>query len=318
MKIIYLDQLHWIEIAKHINGNPTKEGTDEALNHILGLSKKDIAIFPLSISHYYETLKQSDSGRRQRLAQVMRQLSRGYTVSALRNIVNSEIELALVAMFSLNHEVRPVSYIGKGFEHTFGRSLNIRLEWPNPEKVPEDIKQKIENDIFEVVENALLSGVINGSSVEHLFPKMDLSADIKFRDYLMTWKGCASSATEEELSRQIYAITYQDIFDSIFSKTVELGISTEQFVSIGEEGMKRLIDMMPTRKVDMWLRDQWARNGGLIPKNSDLNDWCYVGSAIPYCDFVVTESQMDDLLSRSAEYKSKVTSELSDLIGKYA
>ncbi len=223
-----------------------------------------------------------------------------------------------LAMFSLNHEVRPVSYIGKGFEHTFGRSLNMRLEWPNPEKVPEDIKQKIENDIFEVVEDALLSGVINGSSVEHLFPKLDLSADIKFRDHLMTWKGCASSATEEELSRQIYAITYQDIFDSIFSKTVELGISTEQFVSIGEEGMNRLIDMMPTRKVDMWLRDRWARNGGLIPKISDLNDWCYVGSAIPYCDFVVTESQMDDLLSRSAVYKSKVTSELSDLIGKYA
>ncbi len=71
LKIIYLDQLHWIEIAKHINGKPTKEGTDEALNHILGLSKKDIAIFPLSISHYYETLKQSDPGRRQRLAQVI-------------------------------------------------------------------------------------------------------------------------------------------------------------------------------------------------------------------------------------------------------
>jgi len=33
MKIVYLDQMHWIELAKVINKKSAKPGTEDALKH---------------------------------------------------------------------------------------------------------------------------------------------------------------------------------------------------------------------------------------------------------------------------------------------
>lgn len=71
---------------------------------------------------------------------------------------------------------------------------------------------------------------------------------------------------------------------------------------------------MPSRRADMHIRTQWAKNANLNPKVSDLNDWTYLGIAVCYCDLVVTENQMNDLLRRADEFAPKTTSLLSDLM----
>jgi len=263
LKIIYLDQLHWIEIAKHINGKKTKEGTEDALNHILKLSANSEVVFPLSFSHYYETLKQANPGKRQRLAKVMRQISQGYTVSALGKVVRHEVREALISLFDIDCQETEFLYIGKGFEHAFGRALNMKLKWPNSDLISPSIKEKLENDIFGIVEDTLLSGVIDEKCVKHLFSNIDLTPNDTFKKHLSLWKGCASKMSPSKLSREIYAITYQDIFEPIFEQIVDLGIPQKQFINIGENGIKRLLDMMPYRRVDMHLREQWAKNGDL-------------------------------------------------------
>jgi hypothetical protein len=315
-KIVYLDQLHWIEIAKSVTGKTAKPGTAKAFNHMMNLSQDGAVIFPLSISHYYETLKQSDPERRQRLAEVMRQLSRGYTIAALANVVRHEIRSALINLFQLNIEVEKFSFIGKGFEHAFGKKLNLNLVWSKPETVPPLIKDKIESNILGMVEDILLNGVISNSedNIEWLFPKINLAPDNAFKEHLEKWKGCAANMSATELRRKIYSITLKDTLDQICEQLIELGIPVSELTSLGEDGICKLLDMMPTRKVDMHLRDQWAKNGNLIPKQTDLNDWCYVGAAICYCDLVITENQMNDLLSRSYIYSKKTTANLSDIL----
>jgi hypothetical protein len=47
---------------------------------------------------------------------------------------------------------------------------------------------------------------------------------------------------------------------------------------------------------------------------SDLNEWVYRGIAIRYCDLVITENQMNDLLRRADEYAPKTMSRLTDLL----
>ena len=66
----------------------------------------------------------------------------------------------------------------------------------------------------------------------------------------------------------------------------ELEITTEQFSNLGEPGWCELLDMMPSRRADMHLRTEWARNANLKPNPnlSDLNDWVYLGVAVCYCD----------------------------------
>jgi len=314
LKIVYLDQLHWIEIAKCVNGKPAKDGTSEALEHMNILSNSGCAVFPLSISHYYETLKHSDPNRRQRLASVMRTLSQGFSVAALRNIVRHEVRSALVSILDLNNKKEEFQYLGKGFEHALGRYFNLKLVWPKPEHIPEYIRNKFENDIFSIIEATFLSGVLKSGEIEYLFTKVDLTSDNKFKDHLEEWKGCASTMTEAELKRRIYSITFKDILEPISEELVYLGVPLEKFMLLGEESFCRFLNMMPTRKVDMHLREQWARNGSLTPKQSDLNDWCYIGSAVCYSDFVITENQITDLLSRSQIYAPKVTSKLSDIL----
>jgi hypothetical protein len=67
--------------------------------------------------------------------------------------------------------------------------------------------------------------------------------------------------------------------------------------------------MMPGRRADMHLRTEWAKSANLKPKPnlSDLNDWVYLGIAVCYCDLVVTENQMNDLLRRADEFAPKTT-----------
>lgn len=314
MKIVYLDQLHWIEIAKAINGKSVKDGTHDALKYITESSQESKAIFPLSLSHYYETLKHSNPDRRLRLAKVMRQLSGGKTVAALKHIVNHEIQVALKEFFPDQITPQKFSYVGTGFEHALGEELGLKLVWPKPEAVPADIKTKMESDIFGLIEDILLSGVLRFESLEHLFARPDTSADDKFKQHLEEWKGIASRVSQDELERRIYSITFNDILTPIVEELCKFKIPFEEFAQIGEQGVCKLLDLMPTRRVDMHLRRQWATNANLTPKQSDLNDWCFVGSAVCYSDIVVTENQMNDLLSRADSLNAKVTAEITDLM----
>lgn len=314
VKIVYLDQLHWIEIAKAINGKTVKDGTHAVLKYITESSQEGKAIFPLSLSHYYETLKHSNPERRLRLAKVMRQLSGGKTVAALKHIVSHEIQVALKEFFPNQVIPQKFSYLSAGLEHAVGEELGLKLVWPKPEVVPADIKAKMESDIFAFIEDIFLSGVMRFESLEHLFTRLDTSPDDKFKQHLEEWKGIASQLSQNELERRIYSITFNDIVLPIVGELCKFNIPFEEFAQIGEQGICKLLDSMPTRRVDMHLRRQWAKNVNLTPKQSDLNDWCFVGSAVCYSDIVVTENQMNDLLSRAVNLNAKVTAELSDLM----
>jgi hypothetical protein len=63
----------------------------------------------------------------------------------------------------------------------------------------------------------------------------------------------------------------------------------------------------------MHLRLQWVRNQQLKTRLSDLNDFGYVGIAAAYCDVVVTENQLADLLNRDKNKKATVICDLMEL-----
>jgi hypothetical protein len=314
VKIIYLDQLHWIEIAKYINGVDSKSGTEDVLAYMKELSASEKAVFPLSISHYYETLKHLDSARRQRLAAVMSLLSKGLTISGPEKIVMHEVRSSLAKVIQVDYSDEDFNYLGKGLEHALGNSLGWNFKWPKSEIVPKEKKRKFENDFWSVLEKSFLSGVLKIGDNEYPFQnKNDFTADDKFKEHLQEWKGCAASMSKKELQKKIYSITFTDIYEPIREAIEYFEVAPEKLGELGEEDVFALLDAMPTRKVDMHLREQWAKNGDLPPKQSDLNDWVHVGAAVCYSDFVITENQMCSLLSRSTEYRSKVSSKLTDI-----
>jgi len=314
MKTIYLDQLHWIEISKAIHGHPVRPGTTEVLEHIRRRTKEGDLLFPLSLAHYFETLKQAAPDRRQRLSTVMRELSGDNTLANPTMIVRHEIRCALISKLGLNVPSPPLKLLGRGMEHALGRSFNIRLEWPDSEQVPDEVRQKIEINVFELLESTFLSGVLKTGEELFHFPQMALDSDKKFLDHLTQWRGSGATMSAAELRRKICATILADIVELMSIVLAELGVTIQRFAEMGETAWCDLLGMMPSRRADMHLRAQWAKNASLNPKLSDLNDWAYLGIAVCYCDLVVTENQMNDLFQRSTEFGSKSTARLQDLL----
>jgi hypothetical protein len=91
------------------------------------------------------------------------------------------------------------------------------------------------------------------------------------------------------------------------------GIPVQEFALLGESPWYVLLDGMPSRTADMHIRRQWAKNANLVPKDSDLNDWAYLGVAVSYCDIVVTEKQMTDLFSRGFSTRAKIVARLAEV-----
>ena len=81
-------------------------------------------------------------------------------------------------------------------------------------------------------------------------------------------------------------------------------IDIADFEAIGESPMKAVLDDMPTRHLDLHLHRQVLANPQYFAKVTDLEDWAGVGVAACYCDVVVCEKHMADMLRR-ANYKTK-------------
>lgn len=79
---------------------------------------------------------------------------------------------------------------------------------------------------------------------------------------------------------------------------VKYELPTNTIEMLGEAGLKNLINDMPTRRVDLHLHKQVLRNSKYAPKLTDLEDWTALVVASCYCDVVVCEKHMADMLSR--------------------
>lgn len=314
MKIVYLDQLHWIEISRAMHGKETRDGTVETLAHIRQAVANERLLFPLSMAHYFETLKQSDPDRRQRLAEVMLELSAGNTIASPPTVLSHEIRAALVSKLELGIPTAPLQLIGQGVQHALGRSIKMLPDWPQHLSIPEQVRNEIDSEIIDQLEQGFLSGNFDFGDDIQYFPQMNLDAAQKFMCHLTEWRGTATTMSPPELKRKIYAKSLANIQETLSSILQELSITMTQFAMLGEPVWCGLLDMMPSQRTEMHLLMQWAKNAHLQPNLSDLNDWAFLGVAVNYCDLVVTEKQMNDLLQRSEEYASKSTARLTDLL----
>jgi hypothetical protein len=95
MKVIYLYQNHWIELARAANGRARHPMTPSVLEVLRQARALGRACFPLSYAHYLETRKHCQPDGRLRLAKLMLELSGGITVASPEAVTRHEIEMAL-------------------------------------------------------------------------------------------------------------------------------------------------------------------------------------------------------------------------------
>src|SRR5712691_3548100 len=108
---------------------------------------------------------------------------------------------------SIDSPLTPLKFLGRGMEHALGRSFNLRLELPHPERVSEAVRTQVKHDVFDLVEAALLSGVLDIGEEAVLFPQIPLDRDRQFQDRLTEWRGSGAKMSAAELRRKVCAIT---------------------------------------------------------------------------------------------------------------
>ena len=317
MKVIYLDQNHWITLARAASGrhsDPEMAGVLDALDQACATGR---VCLPLSYGHYVETRKKRDAAQRYRLAQCMVGWSGGITIAPPHVVMRHEITVALARCFPGRVVVEPLQLLGFGIAHAIANpDLHRPMHWPpGAEELPAPMLAAYEAHCRAKGELVHLSGILQGRKRWEWGPLTDLRMERWFRDSLVLWCGMQSQYTPEALDRDIDLMHLASL-DSMLQDALALyGITRDEFAQLGESSQRRLLEDMPWQRADKHLIKQWAKSSHLRPKDSDLIDWAFLSVAVSYCDIVVTEKQMADLFKRDAFHtRATVCTHLRELL----
>src|SRR5258706_8281716 len=126
MKYVYLDQMHWIALAKAAKGRPDGSAFVEALDAARDAVAKKQAVFPLSFAHIVETARAPQPTQREALAILMTGLSTGVLLRWSRPRVEFQLRNAVRRLFAQPLLEPEPSPFGRGVEDAFNFDLSSR------------------------------------------------------------------------------------------------------------------------------------------------------------------------------------------------
>jgi hypothetical protein len=143
-KLIYLDQEDWVHLAQADTGHPDGPRYTAALQAARDAQAAGTAIFPLSLTHYSETLKITSAKRRGDLARVMEQLSGFTTLPARRLTALYELDAALAPAIGIPASaLPPTDLLGRGFRWAQYVPAVPRIVGPDGQDGTELLRQKL-------------------------------------------------------------------------------------------------------------------------------------------------------------------------------
>jgi hypothetical protein len=143
MKIAYLDQNQWIQLARAHHGKVDDPLLQRALTVLNRYTEAGQLALPLSAVHYMEAARVANPGPRTRLGVVMWQLSRGLTIAPYASILTYELETALSKRFPVHP--RPFALVSPGVAHAFGME-------PRPYRLPIEVRLALPPKVAEQLE----------------------------------------------------------------------------------------------------------------------------------------------------------------------
>jgi hypothetical protein len=278
--VVYLDQNKWIELARMFHGKDTTSRARRVLRDFEVARLEGRTTLPLSSFHYVETSRVANVGRKVRLGEAMWHFSKGMTLVGYPAIVRYELEVALAKHLP---QIIPgaVRIVGKGHAHAFGTPpLRGLLELHADE-----------------VERSMLTGNARfgiGPPAFHGTTHRE-----NFQQHLSTLHERYKDVPEELRENWLYAISTVDILNPFNDIAVEHNLEPTALEGLGETRLKQVIDDMPTRRVDLHLHRQVLKNTTYVARASDLEDWGGLVVASCYCDVLVCEKHMANMLRRN-------------------
>ena len=308
-RYVFLDQNHWIYLAKDYWGKPDLPRHSGVAKKLLRAVEADRVRLPLNTIHLIECLRRSDEDARKRLAEVFEVYSRGWFCAAPSDILPLELRRAVRELYgNVDGEILPV--FGLGF--MFGIGVGGRAM----------LRQSV-SDFDAIAGLSALPGMLfdlltseNETNRRHQNTEI---AKIGQRDASAAESLRAVRKPSPKATHRLaqYANYTYELQKELTLALVPFGKSLEEFFALGPEQLAAFWATVPSLDVDCELslyRDrQWSRQ---VSAN-DTADLGHLTIAVPYCDAVVVERFWKRALTETRlgqKYRTTVFSDNTELV----
>lgn len=319
MITVYLDQNKWIDLARAATGHPLGVPFVPTLAALKEAADSNVARFPLSAAHYFETAKQHDVRRRKELAATMTRLAGTLRIAPPHAIVPSEIRAALIDVLHLPIVADHVELFGMGAAHALAAptlKYTAPTEWGG-QRLSRSVQQTLQGLVEPEFEEFLLAGTMPEGIPDDrrlVLGNMRTLTDDRFVDGQEKVAKVIESLGKSRLNDVMLATAIADIMDPLQRAANDLGVSVNEVL---DSDLFALISRMPSRWVEMMLRRQRQANPQKAWEGNDLNDLTALAIAVPYVDVVVTERSWSAMLNAARvpeRFGTLVTPNLQDLL----
>lgn len=285
-KLLYLDQCHWINLARANYGHPMGHPIQDAFAAVRKAVDGGKLILPFSVAHDLDMMSDPYPDRRERLARFMVDLSRNRTLLPFWTVQSWEIKNALGQLFGQESRI-PIrsGIVGEGLANAFGKQL--RCAGPNPE-VEAAVQQFAKSPSMTL---KLLLAVGDNNELTRQY-RADEAA---FVAHLEQIRQRAVKSLTPEQQREIELSRFFCEGNSARMKMnglQELGISVqgfmESFASVHD--INRFVAGIPTLEASLDLVLASDRNLDRRIHQNDLRDLMWLSVALPYSNVIVSEN----------------------------
>jgi hypothetical protein len=307
-KLVYLDLNHWIALSKALAGHRDGEAYTGILTGVLRAVDQETAVFPLSDSIYFEVSKIRRHRQRRDLREVIERVSR-YMVVTSRSVVSShEIEALLDQLVGPNpHPINTMDYLDWGVARAFGMVGGFTVRSSSGEDITEEVRSQHPDgpDAFDrLFINAELE--LNRRAIEG--PTAEEEPELR----VLGWDPKAAfEVTERRAVQEVEQVRrFNDdsrwrrgrIRDVVAAREVLIEINEALHRGLSERGAalesvfprvtetRHALDSMPSFDVAVTLKTAYHRDPMHRWTPNDITDIDALGSTLPYCDIVVTDT----------------------------
>lgn len=322
VRVVYLDQKDWVNLAKAANRHVDGCQYRDALDVVRAARASGRAIFPLSLTHYMEMSGTKNARQRAAVAEVMEELSGFASLVARDVLIRLELEAVLTAIATPRPErCASVPLIGYGAAFAFGKTGQFRVRIAG-------------RDITDEVRNAYLGGAVQFDRLiavatdelnrASLRGPMDDGEIARLKQYgwdpTVARRIAQQRATQEreqaarfdnppvphhttrwrkERLRDVVRTRYV-IIEMMAMVNEALGARSLEFEDVWTDqfATRRIVDAMPSGDVCVSLMTEYHRNPQFRWRSNDIFDIDALSVAAAYCDLVVTDKQAADALCR--------------------
>jgi hypothetical protein len=334
-KLVYLDLLHWIRLAKAMTGHADGKSATEVLEVCIRAREEGQALFPIADAIYIEVSKIKQHRQRRDIRLAIEALSGYFVVTSRPTIANHEIEAVLDRVIGPSPDpVNTMDYLDWGVARAFGRVGGFRVRRDTGEDITDEVRDRFPQgpDAFDAtlaaaeleLQRRTLEGPSSQDEEEALRAYgwrpsggMEISANRARQEVEQVgrfnsdprWR--AGRIRDVVAAREVLIEINEMLFRGLSDRGATIGdVFDSPAVTRGQ------LDVMPSFDVAVSLKTEYHRDPHHRWTTNDIHDIDALASTLPYCDIVVTDKAAAAAVNRcglAARLDTVVLARLEDL-----